>query len=327
MQIAFCDASTDPGVARAADESGLAFAYRRHGPDGGQSAAIIEGWARTEGDILAWLNADDALTPWALKTAAAAFQADPELDVFYGESVIIDADGSTLGPHAAVAPPSDLLLRSCIISQPSCFFRRRAVERIGGLDADRHYTMDWDLWTRMYRDGAKFAHAPDVFSAVLFEKGTKTSSMPLARLREIYSIVSAGAGGYAAAKSAFGFILHHLGAYTPLSGPVKSLRRAGLLPERKAGASGLTGSGRLGETARLPVLNLTDRPQDRLEVRLTGAGAASAPVRAEGREGAGPVAQFVFDPPIAPGEAVSLELSGAQSKAPALLERARWLTA
>jgi cellulose synthase/poly-beta-1,6-N-acetylglucosamine synthase-like glycosyltransferase len=326
-QIAFCDVSKDERVIAACDESGIEFAHRRHGPDGGQSDAIIEGWNNTGGDILAWLNVDDVLTPWALKEAEEAFAADPDLDVFFGESTILDADGSTTGVHPAVQPPGDILLRSCTISQPSCFFKRSAVERAGGLQAERHFTMDWDLWVRLYRQGSKFKHTPSFFSAVLFEKGTKTSSLPMQRYRELFSIVESGAGRYAAWKSMIGFTMHHWASYTPLNPLVRSLRKAGLLWEHKPGSSGMTGSGRVRGQGALPVLNLTDTPQSVLEVELAGAGAPKAWATLGGIKRKGPVARFEFDTPVAPTEAVTIGVDASETRQPVLFQRARWVEA
>ena len=319
MQVALCDASGDERVAADADASGLGFAYRRHGPDQGQSDAIVEGWRETEGDVLAWLNADDALTPWALEEAAAAFRADPDLDVFYGQSVIVDQSGATTGVHAAVEPPSDRILRACTISQPSCFFRRRAVDAIGGLDVDRHYTMDWDLWIRLYRSGAKFAYSERHFSAVLFERGTKTSSLNTARLGEIFQLVRQHAGLYAAAKSALGFSLYHVGAYSLASGAVRRLRRAGWLPERRAGESRMTGSGRVAGQARLPVLNLTAAPQSVLHVAMS----RKARVQVGDDAQTGQDMVFELAGAVGPGEAIDVDMKSDADDARFL--KAAWL--
>ena len=105
-EIAVLDASGDDRVGDLIERHRDGLAYVRRGPDGGQSDAILEGWAKTNGQILGWLNADDALLPGTLRDVAIAFEARPELDVYYGHSVICDEEGALTGYHWAVEPPS-----------------------------------------------------------------------------------------------------------------------------------------------------------------------------------------------------------------------------
>lgn len=189
IEAALLDASGDPRVKEVADKFDGLLSFRRHGPDAGQSDAILEGWAACSGDILGWLNADDILFPDALSKLAPIFLENSDIDVLYGHSTIIDEDFRTRGYHWAVEPPGPRLLQAGIISQPSCFFRRPAYDRAGGLNRDLHYTMDWDLWIRMYQSGAKFKFIDETLSMVLWADATKTASFNKARRQEINSII------------------------------------------------------------------------------------------------------------------------------------------
>ena len=203
------DASDDHRVVDIADKSGIDFAYRRHGPDQGQAAAIAEGWRNTTGKYLGWLNADDVLFPSALHCAAEAFSSTDAPDVLYGDSTILNYDGATIGVHGQIFEVSSSIFRSNPISQPSCFFRRDLVERIGGLDESLHYTMDWDLWVRLYEAGAKFQKSERYLSAVYCGNGTKTSQLSMERLREIILLMSDRVTFFDQCKSLTGFALHH----------------------------------------------------------------------------------------------------------------------
>lgn len=189
-EVALLDASSDPRVAALADSFGDLFAYRRHGPDAGQTAAIAEGWASLNGDVLNWLNMDDALMPGALAAVARAFADNPDADIVYGHSIVLDEEGALRGAHPAVDPArlTDLP-RDCVISQPSCFTRRSAIERAGGLNDHFHYVMDWDLWTRLYRTGAKFHFIDAYLSQVVWAQETKTADFNLRKLGEMFEIV------------------------------------------------------------------------------------------------------------------------------------------
>jgi GT2 family glycosyltransferase len=322
LEVALCDASGDPRVAADADRSGLAFAYRRHGPDAGQADAIAEGWERTGGTFLGWLNADDLLLPGALADAAAAFASDPRLDVWFGQTTFFDEAGATIGRHDAVAPAGPLLLRSCTISQPSCFARRTAVAAAGGIDRSRRYTMDWELWVRLYRAGARFADTPSYYSAVLINEGSKTSSASLTRLREIYDTVRAGAGRWTAAKSVIGVSLHHLVRYSSAGPTLVRLAR-----RRAASQPGADGGGpsRIATPMTLPILNLGDTPQRRLAVRLSGPGAADATLEVGDVQATGPTVELSLAAPVASGEATQLALT--PGPAPTWLDRAFFVEA
>lgn len=189
VQIALLDASNDPRVKAVADEFDHLLAYRRHGPDLGQSDAILEGWNNTDGEILGWLNADDSLFPRAMRSASECFADDPNLDVVYGHSTIIDGDDRMRGYHFNVEPPGERLREGCIISQPSCFFKRQTYDAVGGLNRDLHYAMDWDLWLRLHVHGANFGFIDEPMSRVLWDEQTKSASFNPRRRRELRSLI------------------------------------------------------------------------------------------------------------------------------------------
>tara|TARA_R110000868_G_scaffold125913_5_gene332281 strand:+ start:2219 stop:3289 length:1071 start_codon:yes stop_codon:yes gene_type:complete len=208
VSVALLDASGDPRVRALADQHDDWLAYRRHGPDGGQSDAIIEGWQNVSGDWLGWLNADDILMPGALDKVLARLAQDPSLDVIYGHSSIIDETGAMTGYHFNVEPPGPRLLQAGIISQPSCFFRRSACEGVGGVNPDLHYTMDWDLWIRMYEAGAKFAFLDAPLSMVLWAEDTKTASLNRRRRSELQDIINRHAPSEVRSGTFRAFIVH-----------------------------------------------------------------------------------------------------------------------
>jgi glycosyltransferase involved in cell wall biosynthesis len=277
--ISVMDASGDARTADVVDEFGPFISYRRAGRDGGQTAAILEGWENAPGEILGWLNADDALYPEALDSVAAHFSENPDTDVFYGNSVIINDDDEIVGYHWAVEPPSAAILYGCIISQPSCFFRRSAYEAAGGLDASLHYTMDWDLWTRLWKSGARFRSTDDVFSRVLWSRDAKTGGFGSKRRKELNRIIDANNPPLRRVKSRIGFGLHHLLEYAAPSGVAVTVRAF-------RGAKTIHGLGRNGEIvgeASIPIAYYGPRPSHSLQVILKVEGPAVL-VSVAGRE-------------------------------------------
>ncbi len=118
-------------------------------PDGGQTQALIRGFARATGDILCWLNSDDVFEPWTLREVGEFFQRYPHVRVVYGDATWIDIHGRVLRPKREHAWSRFIWMYDHnFISQPSTFWRRGLYEQVGGLDPRRDLAMDADLWIR-----------------------------------------------------------------------------------------------------------------------------------------------------------------------------------
>jgi len=136
-------------------------------PDRGQTDALNKAFARTTGDVLSFLNADDVLLPGALACVAAAFQENPALDIVYGGVEWIDAEGRPRGVHAgAIASLGEVLDVQRVWwagrqwVQPEVFFRRSLWERVGLFDTRYDLAFDYDFWVRCFLAGARVRQLP-----------------------------------------------------------------------------------------------------------------------------------------------------------------------
>jgi len=190
LQLAVLDATPDDSVQKVLQHYQDIIHYQYHHPDNGQTAAIQEGWDNTSNEIVAWLNADDYYFPETLKKVSDIFHQYPDIDVVYGHTVFVDTTGN-FQAYLPMRPESYIrgLKHNCIISQPSCFVRRKAVEQVGKLNQQLHYVMDWDLWLRLYEAGKKFYFLDELLSAVRVYPETKTSSGAKKRFQEINTIL------------------------------------------------------------------------------------------------------------------------------------------
>jgi glycosyltransferase involved in cell wall biosynthesis len=120
-------------------------------PDRGQSHALNKALAMSRGEIIGWLNSDDAyLDPRAIEAAVQRFLDDPTVDVLYGHAALANADGLILQLRW-VPPFSYRLLRfETFIVQPSVFMRRGVLSD-GFADEEYHSAMDMELWLRLAR--------------------------------------------------------------------------------------------------------------------------------------------------------------------------------
>jgi glycosyltransferase involved in cell wall biosynthesis len=119
-------------------------------PDKGQSDAINKALKMTTGDIMNWLNADDCYAPNALLTIAKAFE-NPQIKVVSGQcKVFREQDNQFYFTKGADVYAGNLVktIGWARIDQPSTFFHRSAVEKMGFLDVHLHYLMDRDWWVK-----------------------------------------------------------------------------------------------------------------------------------------------------------------------------------
>ena len=319
VEIAVLDASNDSRVRNLLNKYDTMFAYRRTGPDKGQSDAIIEGWDHTTAPILGWLNADDALYPNALSSVIQKFKTDPTNDVVYGDSIIIDDNFSFQGYHWAVAPPSATILSECIISQPSCFFRRKAVDEIGGLDRNLHYTMDWDLWVRLWRNRAKFDFLEETLSKVLWSRNAKTGGFNIARRTELDRIISQNTSVIRKAKSRIGFALHHTFEYMTPKLIAKKFRQLNAGKARLI--NGMDRTGRIFNCASLHLAHYGDKPATGIIIDFSDGASGNVVIDHNVYEYSGGINEFKFNTKVQPSEVITIEITATANTA---LERC-WL--
>jgi glycosyltransferase involved in cell wall biosynthesis len=153
--------------------------YWQSARDQGQSDAINQGFAKGDGQILAWLNSDDMYLPGTLRRIGRAF-ADPQVDVVSGHVQFVDQDGGYEHRQFRAEPVrfTDLVrLRSFAAPQQSTFWRRRVWERSGPLDLELHLTMDFAYWLRMARDQVNWYMVDDDLALFRHHGEQKTANI------------------------------------------------------------------------------------------------------------------------------------------------------
>lgn len=157
-------------------------------PDNGQADAINKGLRRATGDIVAWLNSDDFYLPDALFGALAAFKADPNLVMVYGNAISVNALGRPLNSFVFGNWALDDFLRFRIICQPAVFMRRAAVLEAGLLDESYHFLLDHHLWIRLARLG-NVQHIPLYWAAARQHPQAKNVAQAARFGEEVYRIL------------------------------------------------------------------------------------------------------------------------------------------
>jgi glycosyltransferase involved in cell wall biosynthesis len=117
-------------------------------PDSGMYDALNKGFAVTSGEILAYLNTDDAWFPWTVEVAVDALRRHPEAGFVFGDLLILEDTGKLrLDFHS----PFRLayLRRQGFLAQPTVFVRRSVWEQAGPFDASLQLLGDVEYWMRI----------------------------------------------------------------------------------------------------------------------------------------------------------------------------------
>lgn len=149
----------------------------RSEPDNGQAHAINKAFTASTGEIIGWINSDDAYFDCkVVEDVVAFFSANPEIDVVYGHCAQITADGRVIQLLWAPRFDSGLLRSTDVISQPAAFMRRRVLSD-PMLDESFHFTMDYELWLRLESQGGRFARIDRITAIDRHQPARKSSNI------------------------------------------------------------------------------------------------------------------------------------------------------
>jgi glycosyltransferase involved in cell wall biosynthesis len=187
------DGGSTDGTAEMARAAAGVVCLEVHGSN--QSQAINAGFRAAQGDVLAWLNADDAYPFGTLECVRERFSSDPTLDVLYGDCDVLDTNHRALwrerpGPYDF----RRLLRRGNYIAQPAVFVHRRVFERVGYLDESFECGMDYELWLRL-RD-ARIEYLPRVLGIYRWHRNSKTARSQFMCWRDVLRAARLHGGGW-----------------------------------------------------------------------------------------------------------------------------------
>jgi glycosyltransferase involved in cell wall biosynthesis len=142
--------------------------------DHGQTDAINKGFARANGEIIAWLNSDDTYEPEAVARAVAYLEEHPDVGLVYADSMFINADDAVIGQFPSAQTDYLRLRRGYVhVSQQAAFFRADLWRQVGPLDPTFYFAMDYDLWVRLARV-SQVAYIPGHWANFRLHGGAKT---------------------------------------------------------------------------------------------------------------------------------------------------------
>jgi glycosyltransferase involved in cell wall biosynthesis len=156
--------------------------------DSGQTEAVNKGLARARGELLAWLNADDAYVPEAVGRAVAHLEANPGTQAVYGAINYMDTDGTVF---RTLTPPRfswrRYLYLGTFLPTPTIIFRRELLERAPSLDRSYADAADYDFYLRLLR-GARVDRIDEPLVDFRYHPASKSASDVWTQLDEAQRI-------------------------------------------------------------------------------------------------------------------------------------------
>lgn len=157
-------------------------------PDDGMYDAINKGMRLAQGDVLAYLNSDDLYFPWTVETAAATLESGA--DLAYGDLGILDIGDNGRARRFYVQFYSNFDLRHysfvTTIAQPTVFWSRSLMNRIGWFDTTYRLIGDCEYWLRAALQGARMEQVTEVM-AVQVDHGAALRWTQTERLEEEFN--------------------------------------------------------------------------------------------------------------------------------------------
>lgn len=193
------DGGSTDGSVDLLESAGDSIKWRSE-PDRGQSHAVNKAFSESYGEIIGWINSDDAYFDCrVIEDVVAYFDTHPDVDVVYGHLAQIDPHGTIIWLNW-VPPFSRRVLKIVnFIGQPVAFIRRRVLSD-PMLDESFDFTMDYELWLRLEARGAKFARINRITAVDRHQPDRKTETITEVMHADIRRLEGSHGRGYPRGK-------------------------------------------------------------------------------------------------------------------------------
>jgi glycosyltransferase involved in cell wall biosynthesis len=149
-----------------------------HAVNLGVCKAFNSGLELARGEFVIDFSADDVLVADRVEIGVAEFQKhDQSFGVQFGDAMIIDEDGATIGYHSDKFPVATIaqgdiysdLVKRYFVDGPTTMVRKQVFDQLGGYDESLEYE-DFDFWIRSSRN-FKYFYTPTVLVKQRLVKG------------------------------------------------------------------------------------------------------------------------------------------------------------
>jgi glycosyltransferase involved in cell wall biosynthesis len=157
-------------------------------PDKGQTNAVNKALRMARGDLLAWVNADDAYVPEVVDRAIEHLERSPEVGAIFGAVNYVDEDGDAF---RTLVPPKfswrRYLYFGAFVTTPTIIWRRELLDQAPSLNEAYIDAADYDFYLRLLR-GARVDRMPEPLLRFRYHPTSKTTTDVWVQLNEAKEI-------------------------------------------------------------------------------------------------------------------------------------------
>ena len=176
LEYIIIDGGSNDGSVEIIEKYESRLAYWVSEPDNGQTHAINKGFKIATGELVAWMNSDDVFEAGSFHEVAKLSLNYPKTDVFTADKIHINEQGKIIhtqryGPYHLYTFANDKMA----FCNQAAFWRSSVFSKIGYLDENIQFAMDYEFFIRMGLNDLTFKHSPSFWGRQRYYSGTKTS--------------------------------------------------------------------------------------------------------------------------------------------------------
>lgn len=159
--------------------------YVRHKQNKGLAAARNTGIKEAKSKYIAFLDDDDEWLPKKLQEQVNLIESS-EADVVYCGNVIIDKNNKIVRkgkPEIKGNIRSEIVKKGLSTIPSSCFFRKEALEAVGGFDENLESHIDHDIWMKMAEKNYKADYVDQALVVIYQNNRAKMTADNKSRLK------------------------------------------------------------------------------------------------------------------------------------------------
>lgn len=137
------------------------------------------GIQKSSGQYLAYVDDDVELFPYHLELLVSKLEGNPEIDFVYSDMSIWypDEPGKKDDPAIAMDYNGQFLMKRNYIDTSEVMHKRELAFAVGGFDESLPKFIDWNMWVRMAKWGARFQRVPVITVRYASHKKSKSQTV------------------------------------------------------------------------------------------------------------------------------------------------------